>query len=302
MNARPIAARRPSQYDLIRPITGHLQVTRSGCATLAVLAMGVVNACPLVKLDGYIVLASYLDRSHLRDKSITAALDWWRYLLVGGRRSAGSRRMIIFGTAAALFPTALVATTLINYRSILGTFGLVGALLRIALALLVGLLIVRSLSRWTRSVRAAAPRPWRVAVACLLLAAFGVLAGSQRVTDTLPTVFTVRDGQVLVVANPAHAEELLAGRSVTLYRAGVLDHARLGRVVLSGETSRGRAAVDLGLVVRAPVHAENSVLFASTHGADPGVPQGTALISVGHPTIARWIVRSFLAEPWHEVF
>jgi putative peptide zinc metalloprotease protein len=271
-------------------------------AALAGLAIGVVNACPLLKLDGYVAIASYLDRSHLRRQAITSAREWCRWLAVGGRRPPADPGLTVYGAAAALLPPMVIGWTLLGYRYSLEPLGRLGALLRLALLLLVIVIVVQALGRYRVSIRDASPSRWRMALAVVALLATSAALGSRPTSDQVAAVFLVRDGQVLLVIPEADRTALRPGAVAVLHRNGILNRAAVGRVLLDSRSYPGSVPVDLGLVVRAPVRAEHNVHLAATLGSAPNVAEGTAIVTVDRVPLAQWLLQNFAVDPWRDLF
>ena len=132
------------------------------------------NLNPLMRFDGYHVLADLLDVPNLADRGRRTVASWWRRAFLGGpagaKEAGGWRRWVvgIYGPLAALW-RVLIGVSLIGGAAAL----LHGAGLLVAVP--AGLLwFGRPVWRGAKAVMLAGPRGWcRAAAACSLLAAAG---------------------------------------------------------------------------------------------------------------------------------
>lgn len=94
------------------------------------LGLSAYNLLPLVKLDGYWMLVSGLDRSGLRERAMETAAGWWRWPALGDRRPAVAPEPValaLFGVACAVAGPALVLYALWRYGGYLIDLDALGA-------------------------------------------------------------------------------------------------------------------------------------------------------------------------------
>lgn len=102
-------------------------------------SMCVYNLIPFVKLDGYWLLSSLMDRPNLRREAIGGAGAWIRRLLFGTPMSSAERGLspgfVAFGVACALCGPALLLYSLLAYQDLLLRAGFVGAVVWMVIVL-----------------------------------------------------------------------------------------------------------------------------------------------------------------------
>ncbi|MDO9407270.1 hypothetical protein [Patulibacter sp.] len=96
------------------------------------VGLSIYNLLPLVKLDGYWMIVSGLDRSGLRERAIEAAGSWWRWPALGGERPRATPAEVglaLFGLACAIAGPALILYALWRYGDFLIDLGRIAAAL-----------------------------------------------------------------------------------------------------------------------------------------------------------------------------
>jgi putative peptide zinc metalloprotease protein len=123
------------------------------------VAMALLNLFPFIKLDGYWMLASALDRPNLRQDAIRDADAILRRVVF--RRDATPRRgarSVVYGVGCAAAPIVLVALAFDRMWVLAGHLGPAGRVLWCALVLYGFAQLLTPVRRYARDVRLASPR------------------------------------------------------------------------------------------------------------------------------------------------
>lgn len=143
------------------------------------ISTGLFNLLPFVKMDGYWILSSWLDRPRLRQESIAAWKSEARRGLGIISRSdqtaseSGGRGSVLFGMVSSLFGPILMGLSMFWIVALLGRAGIIGPVAAIALEFVMatyfGLLVYRA-GDWCRSVRIVSIGHMAVSVSLLSIA------------------------------------------------------------------------------------------------------------------------------------
>lgn len=205
---------------------------------LTCYAFAMFNLVPFVKLDGYLALATWLDISHLRRKSIDDFWAWVSFRLLGSHRRKPTRSWTpLFGFVSLVVPIVLVMFAILAVRSLLMALAKPGA--AALLALIAGLslyafwLVVR---RTVRVLREGA-KPLRVAF-WLLVLALGVSATLSYTTmhNRYLGGVTETDGSWFVVfpIGTTSTDAIAAGTEIVIHSGGLMLGTELGRAQVTG--------------------------------------------------------------------
>ncbi|ROS76625.1 hypothetical protein [Cellulomonas sp. PhB143] len=274
---------------------------------LAVLALfnilyWVFNLIPFVKLDGYVALAGYLDRPHLRDRSIAAFREWLAAVLYGRRRPAASRSLgpggLLFGAACVVFPLVLVVGAIGAIGMYLSSLGAVALWAEIALgATVLAWLAVRSWAHVRAVWRSEVRRPralavWSVAAVALV----AVLTLVQIPRHVSGGVFA-QPGRITVGVLAHDVPQASDGLAATIRRTGVVSGPRLADATTLGPTS----PCEIPLAAVVPVEGTDltidglcvdTVPSDTLRGALAGTPTGsaTAVLDLPAQTVVERVV------------
>jgi putative peptide zinc metalloprotease protein len=217
--------------------------------------MCVLNAIPLVKLDGYWTLAALLDRPNLRGESVALAREHIRAAVFGLPRRSLPRLPAplahgLFGLACLLFAPLLVTSAVLHYQELLLGLGPLGAGLWLLLALLVAAGPARGLARAIQGAaaegRGAAVRGAALVAVVLALAAAGATLVELPVT-TEGDFRRLSARTVVVSLSETQRDRVRPGDRVRLTRGGLASSRTLarGRVVrAAGESGDVRVRLD----------------------------------------------------------
>lgn len=183
------------------------------------------NLIPLVKFDGYVALAGYLDRPYLRDQSIGAFRDSVGAVLYGRARALPrvGPAWTLFGAASLLFPVVLVIGLVVSLGSFLSSLGVVAVWIELAAA--AALAVWAALRVWRHIVvawRGGNSRPRLLAVWTVGVAVVGAAL-------TLVPIPQQQAGGVFFVGGTAQIGVLASGMpddvmggAVSVRRAGIV--------------------------------------------------------------------------------
>lgn len=153
------------------------------CMNLATfnISTGIFNLIPFVKMDGYWILSSCLDRPRLRQESI----DAWKAEARQGlginsqqREPTDDRGSVLFGLVSSLFGPALMGVSVLWFVELISRAGIIGPVFAICVELLLAtylaLLAYRALQR-ARGVRIVSPGNTALSAVLLSVAVTTVL-------------------------------------------------------------------------------------------------------------------------------
>jgi len=299
-------------------------------ATTSLAMSLVVNLNPLMRFDGYYVLADGLGIPNLQDRSFAFGQWKLRALLFGHQSappetvSAGMRQtMVVYAWAVWLYRLILfTGIALMVYHYFFKTLGII--LFLVEIVWFIALPIVHEVSAWwqNRTVYAASPRTWVTAACLSVLLALGfvplhvsisvpaVLQASSYATIFAPTAgriqeVRIHDGQMvkagealLVLENPSLDKEVrLAETKVAMW-----DY-RLGRQAGYSEDRDQRQVIGeslrAGLAELAGLEAKRDTMALKAPIAGMVRDRADSL------TVGRWIDRkvpiAYLVDESHAV-
>ena len=276
---------------------------RSALLVYAVLGYtsGIINLVPFVKLDGYIALMSYLNVSHLRDKSLRDA----RRLISRGLFGHATayelpplRRFRVYGMLCMLFPAYLIITALSLWLDVVAKFGGWGAVIAL---IVVTLALGRVVAGYVNVVKEAWDRQRSklriVMVTVLLTTATAVSASYVQIPATVEAGF-VNDasGPGVVFDDAASVPALRPGQAVEIYSSGLITARQIG--TLSVENAHaGTRSVPLDAI--APVTIDGARLNAVViplKGKEASLlpSSGTARIHLGTLSSYQWVGEKYV--------
>jgi len=201
-------------------------------------AYAVLDAIPLVKLDGYVALAGYLDRPNLRTITMGRFYDTIVDLL-NGRHSQRDNDLsfgwALYAIGCLLFPFILVGVAVLTLDSVLVAVGSLGDYLSLAGFAVAAALVIRVIwNAYTKVVRHVKHLVVRIGALAVLVAAMtafvtmvpiplGVAGGITVVGDQ--TVLMVDDDVVFIEP----------GDIVTYTTPGVIPGRPLGTTTVTGQ-------------------------------------------------------------------
>ncbi|NKI40838.1 daptide biosynthesis intramembrane metalloprotease [Streptomyces physcomitrii] len=269
-------------------------------------AAAVVNLVPFVKLDGYIALMSYLNRPNLRDAALGSLREGFVALLAAKPyRVKGPGWLPLFGLGCLLTPMVLVVRGLGQWLDALMSLGTFGAMLSSCVAGMLLLVAVKTVRGLLKSFRGNRPRPLRLALLAVLLAALALGSTQLRLSSSQVASYEVtRDGAVhLYVPSGAELQPVRPGDRVELQRAGMMLRRTLGTGTVGTAAAR-EASVPLGGLI--PVTADNLRIRGKRyplrldHPLPPG--RGSARLHARSMPLPRWAYERLLvpfAAPFH---
>ena len=276
---------------------------RTGLLVYAVLGYtsGIINLVPFVKLDGYIALMSYLNISHLRDKSLRDARRMISRGLFGHATPyelPPLRRFKAYGVLCMLFPAYLIITALSLWLDVIAKFGGWGAVIAL---LIVALVLGRAVAGFINVVKEGWD-PQRsklriVTVTVLLTAATAVSAAYVQIPATIEAGF-VNDasGPGLVFDDADSVPALRVGQVVEIYGSGLIGARQIG--TLSVEDAHA-ATRSVPLDAIAPVTIDGARLNAVViplKGQEASLlpSSGTARIHLGNENPYQWFSEKYI--------
>lgn len=205
---------------------------------LACYAFALFNLVPFVKLDGYLALATWLDISHLRRKSIDDFWAWVSFRLLGGPRREPTRSWTpLFGFVSLVVPIVLIMYAIFAVRSLLMALARPGAAALFALIAGLSFYALRLAVRRTVRVLREGARPLRVAC-WLLVVVLGVSAALSFTTIDNRYVggVTQTDGSWFVVfpTGTVSKDGIDVGMEIVIHSGGLVLGAELGRARVTG--------------------------------------------------------------------
>ena len=121
------------------------------------VVLGLLNLFPLIKLDGYWMLASVLDRPNLRKQSLAAAEGvLHRLLRLKQPRQRAAAWLVAFGAGSVLAPVVFVVLALDRMWIVSSRFGALGSLAWLAFAGYMAFQGARATVRYAKSLRVSA--------------------------------------------------------------------------------------------------------------------------------------------------
>ncbi|MFI6153853.1 hypothetical protein ACIBCA_14270 [Kitasatospora sp. NPDC051170] len=270
------------------------------------LLMGAVNLCPFVKFDGYLALIGWLDRPNLRAQSMEDAGRVAAVTVFGGRLdSRPSLRRVLFGVACAVTAPALVTSAFLNYQAFaLVVLGPVGSVLVLAVVGWAGFLGLRKAVRWFRLAGEHGAGPLRRSAGALVLAALvaAVLYGVT-VPRTVTSVYaSTPQGPVMVLPADTGADRL-AGHRVSLQASGMVLHPAAGEAVVCGGAVSRPVSAAAGSPVEIGVDAQISRTVVPLCTDGPlAQPDGLTSVHLDDVPLGSWLVGTFLAPAWSQLF
>ncbi|WP_263168402.1 daptide biosynthesis intramembrane metalloprotease [Streptomyces sp. SCSIO ZS0520] len=269
-------------------------------------AAAVVNLVPFVKLDGYIALMSYLNRPNLRDAALGSLREGFVALLAKKPyRVKGPGWLPLFGLGCLLTPMVLVVRGLGQWLDALMSLGTFGAMLSSCVAGMLLLVAVKTVRGLLKSFRGNRPRPLRLALLAVLLAALALGSTQLRLSSSQVASYEVTpDGAVhLYVPSGAELQPVRPGDRVELQRAGMMLRRTLGTGTVGTAAAR-ETSVPLGGLI--PVTADNLRIRGKRyplrldHPLPPG--RGSARLHARSMPLPRWAYERLLlpfAAPFH---
>lgn len=270
---------------------------KSGLLVYAVLGYtsGIINLIPFVKLDGYLALMSYVNISHLRDKSLRDA----RRMISRGMFGHATpfelpplRRFKVFGVLCMLFPAYLIITALSLWLDVIAKFGGWGAVIAL---LVVTLVLGRVVAGYLNIVKEGWDRRRSklriLAVTALLTAATAVSAAYVQIPATVEAGF-VNDstGPGIVFEQGDTVPALRVGQAVEIYGSGLIGIRPLGTLrVESGQADTRWVPLDAIAPVTIDGARLNAVVIPLERQDASLLPSsGTARVHLGHKNAYQW--------------
>lgn len=271
-------------------------------ATLTYLA-GIMNLVPLVKLDGYIALMSYLDVPNLRAKSIEDARNWTAHILFGSRRAEPSERSwsVLYGFACIAFPFYLVATALTVWSDSIMRLGWAGAALIISLFVFGGYVVGKSAVRFVRDAARNGASITRIVAAVVLAAVVAAVSLTMiRVPSTVAGGFRTDDNGTVhfVAARSVDLSAVERGDVVQLRRGGIVFHREVGTARIADPDVTSTTAPLSTLIpvtMSTPTPVDSMTLDDSTATVDSGI----ASIDTGTLSLGDWIASTYIKVLLH---
>ena len=243
------------------------------------------NLVPFVKLDGYLALATWLDISHLRRKSIDDFWAWVSFRLLGGHRREPTRIWTpLFGFVSLVVPIVLIMYAILAARSLLMALAKPGAVALFALIAGLSFYALRLAVRRTVRVLREGARPLRVAC-WLLVIVLGVSATLSFTTMHNRYVggITQTDGSWFVVfpIGTVSKDGIAVGMEIVIHSGGLVLGDELGQAHVTGP------AVSCEVPLEAIVPITGSALTAQAQCVPIELiselaPQGATLRAVVH--------------------
>lgn len=267
---------------------------------LAGLVAGVLNLVPLIKLDGYIALMSWLDVPHLRDRSMTDARRLVARGLFGGRYERELPELPWapwYGLACMVFPGVVVAQALLIWVDLLSRVPFVGGLVLLFGAGYVLYAAGRGAGRVAREGRAARAPKWRIGSALALVAALAVTALAViSVPYRVAGGYVSEDGRTaLVVPRTAGQSDIPTGARVALGTNGPVLHRTTGRARTTGDGRRTEAPAATLLPVRLEGDITTPVLrYPLSVRQKPDRPVGAATVDLGERRLGDWLYEKYV--------
>ncbi|WP_131746920.1 hypothetical protein [Frankia sp. Cppng1_Ct_nod] len=279
------------------------------------ILMAVINLCPFVKFDGYVALVGWLDRPHLRPKSMALVHEFVQRWVFGGPREprgwapTGLSTPLppiwaLFGIACMLTAPTLVAAAFSSYEPLL--LALLGPVGGVLVLFLLVYTLSSPLTALLKLERAAAvkgvSRMRRLAGGFGVSLAVAVILSTVQVPLNVTTPYT-HDTRGIALVLPEGARPV-SGLPVELKRSGIVLHPRLGLASVCGDAHRESVQADAGSPVRISEGQARLVdrtvvaLCLSSGSADP---DGLASVSTGRLPFGTWLRRVYVDPAWHRL-
>lgn len=276
---------------------------RHGLLLFAVVAIvaSVLNLIPLIKLDGYIALMSWLDVPHLRDRSMTDARRVLGRALFGGRyrRELPDLRWApLYGLACMLFPVFVVLQALALWVDLFSRMGIVGATLLLCGFGYLAYALGRGVLRVAREALAAQAPRWRVGAVVAALGAIVVVAlVAVSVPYRVAGGYVARDGETALVVPREGETDIPVGSDVRLASNGpVLNTPAGSATTTSSEGTEAQAPLAALVPIRLGDDFKTPVMRYPLRVEErPEERTGTASVDLGHRPLGEWLYRTYVA-------
>jgi putative peptide zinc metalloprotease protein len=230
---------------------------QQGLLFFALLAYvyGLGNLLPFLKLDGYVALAAGLDVPYLRRKAMGDFHSWLAHLMFGARAERSLPQLSWarwFGAACTLAPVLVLAGAASTLGQALLPLGASGAMLALAVAVLLAGVLVRSVAGFMRrALDGGARRAHAFPVLGVALLTLLVSLAVVKVPRTLQGGFAAVNGTpTAVLGLSAPAGDLRVGTTVHIRQAGLLPGEPVATATVVGRARRCQAPVGSLVPVR----------------------------------------------------
>lgn len=274
-------------------LSGYWQ-TMAAIFIVVMIAFGLANLIPFLKLDGYIALVGGLDLPHLRQKSIASARAWFARRLVGMHTvpPLTQRWAVPFGIACGVAPIFMFVLAVQVIGSNLWAFGRIAPIAQLATIVALLLFGLVFLVRGSMRLRREGARRSRVAGGYVLpILAVTVGLAALPFPWKQGGSYVMSDGQPAMVLGPSNVRPD-PGTKITLTRVGLGRPAPVGTARVS---THKPVSCDVPLSALAAVDADPEQKLSVR--CIPLVAEGAgASRSAGQ--VHFWIVRSMLHRGW----
>lgn len=255
-----------------------------------------MNTIPFVKLDGYIALMSWVDITHLRDKSMADARGVLALAFFGWRPPRQLPRLpwaIPFGFACLLFPVFLVANALLIWFDTMQRLGVLGSMLILGLIAVALFGLGKEIAKIVSEAREAGASGVRMGIVVLVGSAIAsaALAFLPMPQSMAGGFLRASDSTELVLPTSSDAHGLEPGTVVELRTSGIVLSTPIGQAVVGEGDPIDEMRPFSSLF---PVEEDLPMIPTTTlpliDVESGGAQQGAAFIRVDDQPLWRWLV------------
>ncbi|WP_104178360.1 daptide biosynthesis intramembrane metalloprotease [Cryobacterium sp. Y50] len=271
---------------------------KAGLTVFAIVTLlaCLMNTIPFVKLDGYIALMSWVDITHLRDKSMADARGVLARVFFGRRPPRQLPRLpwaIPFGFACLLFPVFLVVNALLIWFDTMQRLGVLGSMLILGLIAVAIFGLGKEIAKSVSEAREAGASGVRMGIVVLVVSvvASAALAFLPMPQSMAGGFLRASDSTELVLPTSSDASQLEPGTVVELRTSGIALSTPIGRAIVGeGDPIDEMRPFSTLFPVKEDLLMIPTTTLPLIDVESGGASQGAASIRVDDQPLWRWLV------------